>query len=68
LRGHRNEALQRDWNQWGEAAFVFETLSEIEHEDGAATDYNYEVKKLENMFLEELQPFDERGYHNSPRL
>jgi hypothetical protein len=60
---HRNEGLQQEWKHFGEAAFAFEVLSEIGQEDGATTDYNYEVKKLEKMFLEELQPYGDRGYH-----
>ncbi|RYY96805.1 MAG: GIY-YIG nuclease family protein [Chitinophagaceae bacterium] len=64
---HRNESLQREWKEFGADKFEFEVLSEIKQEDGATTDYNYEVKKLEKMFLEELQPWGERGYHNEPK-
>ncbi|RYY87605.1 MAG: GIY-YIG nuclease family protein [Chitinophagaceae bacterium] len=67
LNGHRNEALQSDWNALGESAFEYEVLSEITEEPGSVTDYGYEVKKLEKMFLEEMQPWGEKGYHNVPR-
>lgn len=67
FNGHRNEALQRDWKELGEEAFVWEVLSELKQEAGASTDYAYEVKKLEQMFLEEWQPWGERGYHPVPK-
>jgi hypothetical protein len=55
--------LQREWKEFGEAAFVFEVLSEIVQKDGENCDYNKEVKALEQLYLDELQPFGERGYH-----
>ena|SRR6478735_9144031 len=61
--GHPNTALQADWSKFGEENFRFEILSEIEQKDGDKIDYNKEAKKLEEMFMEELQPFGEKGYH-----
>lgn len=62
--GHRNKALQQDWNSMGAESFVFEILSEIvQPEDGTPFDANREMKGLEKLFLEEVQPFGERGYH-----
>lgn len=62
--GHRNESLQNEWKEFGEDAFRFEILSEIEQKEGEQqTDYNWELKKLEAMFIEELQPFDQKGYN-----
>ena len=61
--GHRKEALQKDWNEHGEDNFRFEILSEIEQKEGDNTDYNKEVKKLEEMFIEELKPFGDKGYN-----
>ncbi len=63
---HRNEGLQQDWKTLGEANFRFEILAEIEQKDGETTDYGKEVKKLETMFIEELQPYLEKGYHTPP--
>ena len=64
--GHRNKALQQDWNQYGEEQFVFEILSEIaQPEDGQPFDAAKEVRALEKMFLEERQPYGERGYHGA---
>jgi hypothetical protein len=64
--GHRNEALQADWKKFGEEAFRFEILSEIKQEDNQA-DYSREAKKLEEMFIEELQPFADKGYNRPKR-
>src|SRR4051812_18397149 len=61
--GHRNVELQREWIAYGEENFVFGILSEIEEKDGDKVDYNKEAKQLEEMFIEELQPFAGKGYH-----
>lgn len=61
---HKNKALQKDWNDLQEEIFVFEILSEIKQDnDSKQTDYRKQAKGLESMFLEELQPFDEKGYN-----
>jgi group I intron endonuclease len=65
LGGHRNKALQNEWNEFGEGNFVFEILAEINQKDGEKTDYNKEVRELEKLYIDELQPFAEKGYHNS---
>lgn len=61
---HKNEDLQKDWNQWGADHFQFEILSEIKQDDADKTDYKKEVKQLESMFIEEYQPFGAKGYHS----
>lgn len=63
LGSHPNTALQKDWNELGEENFAYEILSEIKQEEGVQMDYRKEIKKLEAMFIEELQPFEARGYH-----
>ena len=65
--GYSNAKLQEDWNNFGADNFVFEILGEIKQEDDEKNiNYRKEVKELENMFIEELQPFEEKGY-NIPR-
>lgn len=66
--GHRNLPLQTDWNLYGEECFLFEILSEIKQEDGDQADYNKEVKILEGMFIDELQPFADKGYNKQSPL
>lgn len=59
---HRNKVLQQEWNKFGTMAFEYTVLSEIEYKD-ADVDYNKEVEILEELYLEELQPFGEKGYN-----
>lgn len=61
--GHMLEELQKDWNQYGEDNFKFEVLAELDPEDTSIKDYPKEIKKLTYMFIEELQPFGEKGYN-----
>ena len=63
--GHRNTTLQKEWKEFGEENFRFEVLSEIEHREGES-DYRKELTLLEKMYVEELQPFEEKGYHKLP--
>jgi len=63
--GHRNKTLQQEWKEFGEDNFAFEILYEIDQKDGSQIDYSKEAKKLEEMFIEELQPFAEKGYHTT---
>jgi hypothetical protein len=60
---HQNKDLQKDWNELGPDNFVFEIISEIQQKEGEQKDYRREVLQLEAMFFEELQPYNEKGYH-----
>ena len=60
-KSHKNTELQNDWNKFGERNFVFEILEELEPREGL--DYKKELKFLENLWLEKLQPFGEKGYN-----
>jgi len=61
--GHRNELLQQDWNKYGEESFVYEVLGELKEATEDNHDYKREAKQLEEMFIEEAQPFGEKGYN-----
>lgn len=60
---HSNEALQADWTRLGEGQFVYGILSEIKQDDNKNGDYKREAELLEQLFIEELQPFGARGYN-----
>jgi hypothetical protein len=60
---HKNQALQKDWNEFGEDAFEFEVLEILKPKDNAHFDTNEELEKLEKKWLEKLQPFGEQGYN-----
>lgn len=64
---HPNKRLQKDWNEFGEEAFIFEILSELEQKDTKTIDYQKEVKLLEEIVMDEIQPFDDKGYNKRPK-
>ena len=61
--GHKNTALQEDWNIFGQDAFVFEKLEQLEDKEEGYFDINEELKQLLEKWLEKLQPYGERGYN-----
>ena len=61
--GHRNHELQADWNKYGEDAFVFETLATIKPADYPPEQWPSAVAELLKLWLEQLQPYGEAGYH-----
>jgi len=60
---HQNTVLQNEWNTFGEENFVYEILSEINHKDDEQIDYAKEAGQLAALYIEELKPFDEKGYN-----
>jgi hypothetical protein len=64
---HANKQLQADWNEFGSDNFAFEIVDQISPRPGIEVDNRAEVASLEDLWLEKLQPFGERGY-NSPKL
>jgi hypothetical protein len=63
---HDNQALQSDWNQFGPDAFVFEILEVIKPSDDPAFSVDDELTLLEQIWLDKLQPFGDRGYNRGP--
>jgi hypothetical protein len=63
LGGHRNTALQSEWNQFGGESFLFEILDELAATEGADHDYRPDLAFLEELWLEKSQPYGERGYN-----
>jgi len=61
--GHPIKQLQADWNELGSKGFSFEIVDELTPRSGANVDYRQELELLENLWLEKLQPFGERGYN-----
>jgi hypothetical protein len=67
LGSHSNLDLQNDFKALGQEAFVFEVLDTLEAPKGQSDyDPTDDLKVLEAMWLERLQPFDERGYNRKP--
>jgi hypothetical protein len=64
---HPNKSLQSDWQEFGSGNFAFEIMDELQPPNDPAFDARAELVVLENLWLEKLQPFGERGY-NEPKL
>ncbi len=62
---HHNPKLQKDWNELGPEAFTYEVLEEKEADE--ATDARWELKQMEKLWLDKLQPYGESGYNNLRR-
>jgi hypothetical protein len=65
---HRNEDLQNDWNTFGPDAFVFEVLEVVSMKDDPDFNLADELTLLEQIWLERLQPFGERGYNTGTSI
>jgi group I intron endonuclease len=61
MGGHPSKALQKDWNELGAENFAFEILEELEPRENL--DDKAELTFLEDLWLEKLEPYDERGYN-----
>ncbi|AOC94396.1 hypothetical protein BB050_01263 [Flavobacterium anhuiense] len=64
---HPVAELQKDWKELGEDKFEFEILSEIKENDTAVKSDPKDLKLLEQMFLDEIKPFDEKGYNKKKK-
>jgi hypothetical protein len=67
LGGHRNRALQQEWNEHGPEAFEFEILDTLPPSDKPGYKPAEDLKALEALWLEKLMPFEERGYNSRPK-
>jgi hypothetical protein len=59
-----NRELQKEWNEYVSDRFVFEILDELEPVEGKTPqEYAAEIKELEELWLEKLQPYGNKGYN-----
>ena len=65
---HRNKELQKDWNEYGPDNFVFEILETVKVKDDPAFDLSDELMLLEQIWIEKLRPFGERGYNTGTKI
>lgn len=68
IGSHQNKALQQEWKEYGADKFVFEVLEEVRVDDNPNFNLDDELTLLEQIWLEKLQPFGERGYNTSPKI
>lgn len=60
---HPSKSLQAEWNEFGESAFEFETLEPVEPRDDPNYDHAADVEFLEDLWLEKLEPYGDKGYN-----
>jgi len=60
---HPSKELQRDWNDLGENCFEFETLEDVLPRPDSNYDYAADIETLEDLWLEKLEPYGEKGYN-----
>ena len=65
---HRNETLQKEWNQYGPDKFVFEILEVVKVKDDPDFNLSDELTLLEQIWLEKLQPFGDKGYNTDSKI
>lgn len=58
-----NKALQSEWNQYGKNAFTFEIVEILKESDDPYFNMKEALGVLEEKWLENLQPYGDRGYH-----
>lgn len=65
---HANKVLQADWRGYSSEAFEFVVLDELKPrpEESPKAAYRKELEALYALWLEELKPYEERGYHSRP--
>ena len=68
IGSHTNKALQKDWDDFGSDKFVFEILEVVNVKDDPNFNLKDELTLLEQIWLEELQPFGERGYNINEKI
>lgn len=64
---HLTPGLQGDWNDRGADAFAFEILDTLEASEDPSYDPAADLRELEKLWLEKLNPFDDRGYNRRPK-
>jgi len=67
MHSHRNAELQQDWDAFGSEAFAFEVLDLLKPSEEPGYDPGDDLRVLEQLWLDKLQPFGERGYNAPPR-
>lgn len=67
MGGHQNKALQAEWKEFGADNFVFEILDELTPVSDPQHDYREDLKQLEDLWLEKLEPYGERGYNEKKK-
>jgi len=68
MGSHINTRLQQDWNTYGPDHFVFEILEVVRVMDEPGFSVEDELTLLEQIWIEVLQPFGEKGYNAAGKV
>ncbi len=66
MGSHRNEELQNDYKEYGKEAFEFEVVDNLKPKEDPAYNYTDDLVILEEMWIEKLQSYGEKGYNKKP--
>lgn len=64
---HPNKELESDWRLYGADKFTFEVLEEIVPREDRNYDYKADLETLEDLWLEKLEPYGEKGYNEKKK-
>lgn len=64
---HLNKEMQGDFNREREANFSFEVLEYLEPDKEHGYDYSFDLKTMEEKWLEKIQPYGQSGYHEATK-
>ena len=65
---HANAALQEDWKKFGADSFTFEVLERVQIKDDPGFNLEDALTLLEEIWIEKVQPFGDRGYNLEGRV
>ena len=65
---HDVPALQKDYNELGAEAFLFEVLAVVKPSEDPSFNLGNELAALEQLWIQKLEPFGEKGYNACPRI
>jgi hypothetical protein len=60
---HPNKELLQDYSRLGAGKFIFEVVDELEASNKTPEEMREDLAALEELWLEKLQPYGERGYN-----
>ena len=62
-----NKELLADYKKLGPDKFTFEVLDELEPKEDPGYDYTEDLQALEDLWLDKLRPFGDKGYNKIPK-
>jgi hypothetical protein len=63
MGGHPHKDLQKDYKEFGKDNFIFEIVDNLKPKEDPAYNYSDDLDMLEEMWLDKLQPYGDKGYN-----